>query len=990
MKMRKLLSRCPFGVVAVVAAVALVASPSRAQSYEYEWGRSLMEDFRFDDMAEGVFTDLIAESDKEQKNLGFKGMAKLKRRQAQRTTDVKERAKLNEEALKMFEQVSKNLKKGTILYYETRFELADTLQEVAAEDIDLLERGLVPADAIEALRKNNMNRLNKAESIYASAAGAFADVDREKDNKKWFMARSGELNQQILLLRKAELIGTDKKKLRSPKRVGLLSDAIQNLDEFVLEYESELIGLNAMMWYGRVKAALLESEEPGYTPDDVAEAYWAVYTTLILSKEELGADWGPASPIFRDLAQRACWWLFQFENKVGRSTQCITAGERFRQDWADGSYEYSLFGRLALAELGRAFHVEGRSSEALALAAEVSAKGGYPGQEADKLMSLIIDTAPNKEQFPPEILAAGANGAYVAGFKNPDKFLEAVTLYQMVLANLPLITDELERNDLGRNAWYKIGVCYDKLGRSLEAATALENGYRRFNNSKGRTDPKRNGLVAKYWRAVINDLIKADSGNAYFKSMLSRVTDQLIKSPPITVGGPDDQTTGVGIVRLQWQKAQGLLRQREYPGALKEFEAIALKVSEYQERAMVKVATINLTITRQNKAAAPKDYVAAAARFETYKNYTDSKPESDAQRLRARRGAILEADFQISECYARAAKLETVAGAKNGFHEKVLEVTQGFEDRTKDKNLRQHARYNRFKALMGLIRIDDAETVFQAMLASDPKHKLIVPAAQSLGGALRAAFGKMPTKTEAEEETRDAVKFRCAQVYRVWLEGKNPNKAGYWTLVYKMYYDLAKWQSAYDLLTASIEKFEGTRKVKEKDIKSMRRRQAKCLLELAKIAYAAEDRPKTDDYFNRAAAVYKVLVGPDNKAPTSVLEEAAQIFGGFLSGPNNRGAYVLYPGTAEFKRSRDIWFSVEKKMRARVAKDAAEERVNREKEQTAKFHKMLMEYRRAKVEGSTKALEKLKRALAAMKQKNPRPGGKNHYKKYEWLASQVR
>ena len=90
--------------------MTMFAEPARSQaSWEYEWGRALMEDFRYDDMAERVFTDLRNRPDKEQKNLGLLGMQKLKRRQAQRADDPAETSKLNTEALAMLRQVAKNL-----------------------------------------------------------------------------------------------------------------------------------------------------------------------------------------------------------------------------------------------------------------------------------------------------------------------------------------------------------------------------------------------------------------------------------------------------------------------------------------------------------------------------------------------------------------------------------------------------------------------------------------------------------------------------------------------------------------------------------------------------------------------------------------------------------------------------------------------------------------------------------------------------------------
>ena len=75
----------------------------------------------------------------------------------------------------------------------------------------------------------------------------------------------------------------------------------------------------------KVKEAMLQIEEPGVAVDDVESSFSIVYESLILEE-------GGAPDYWLDRAQYSMWKLFQFENKLGRTSACIEWGDRHPTD----------------------------------------------------------------------------------------------------------------------------------------------------------------------------------------------------------------------------------------------------------------------------------------------------------------------------------------------------------------------------------------------------------------------------------------------------------------------------------------------------------------------------------------------------------------------------------------------------------------------------------------------------------------------------------
>ncbi len=951
----------------------LGTAPLDAQSYRYEWATRLMEDYRFDDMAESVFRGMTESSDSTEQLWGRKGLAALKRRQALRAEDFKTRDSLNEESLGMYRKVAEGLPRGTTGYFKVLFEFADTLQSVVAEDIELIEAGKVSSDLYEDTVKRDENRLAEAEQIYVRAQGSFDENSPEQAIQD--LIKEGILSQQRVRLLRAELIGTDKKKLRSPTRVTILVEARDGLEDFGILNEGTLWGYWSYLWMGRVMAALFESQEPGVTPSDVLIAYDAVFRDLISGAEQPDNYWVYMGSLAHN-------WAFQFLNRHGLTEEVVKRGEMMRKTFKEKELSYEFNGQMALIELARAYQNSGRSAEALEVAAFVSDKGGYAGQEADKIMSLVIRTAANKEQFPPEILAAGANGAYVAAAKNPEKYREAIELYQNVVANLEQIADPVQRDLVGRNALYRIGRAYDSLGLDMESYVSLEQCYRRFNTENTGDDQNINQRVADYWIAVAKDIVAATGGSAFARDLQSRASDQVIKSPPKgSVSSP---------TKLMWDKAEGLRAQKQYAEALKIYRDIVKIPSEYQERAMVKAAVVNVLVLKEKDTLTAGDWTGAAAEFEKFISYAADNPPKDDAAKEARKTATVEAWFQISECYSEAAQLEEDLAVKKAHLEKIVTAVDQVLDRSSDNNVQQHARYNILGALVDLGSKDWKRVVslFDQMMAADPEHKLMQNAAIKTGKFVDAAAEAMPVESSEDVAARDALLKESARIWWIWLQKRDPKDSKNWYYVLKKFDDLGDWPNSKLIAEASLKRVGG--KKSDKYVRYFERSLANSTLEMAKQAYKDGNKEETDRLFAQARPVYAELVGPSNNATNDVLEQAAQVFGGFLVGPNARGNYEFYQGNAEYERAVTIWSTLER--RFKQAMDAAKTNAERDSAnrayQRAKFYKFLAYYQNIKNEPSqTRRLRD--QVDAVFLREKGSPGGAEFTPMWRWLKDQL-
>ncbi|MCA9319712.1 MAG: hypothetical protein KDB53_03205, partial [Planctomycetes bacterium] len=611
---------------------------------------------------------------------------------------------------------------------------------------------------------------------------------------------------------------------------------------------------------------------------------------------------------------------------------------------------------------------------------------------ADKVMSVIISTAQNKDSFPPSALAAGANGAYAARGKDQFKALEAIRLYQNVLANLGQVKDADERAILGREAWFRIGNCYAELGRNLEAAAAFEKGYRQYNNDKlspEQSEQKTNERLYTNWRAVLSSLRKDHGDEALYRQLYDEMQTYIIENPPVGAA--------VSVDGLAWQKAENLRRAKEYDEAIRLFEELSKRPGEYQEKAMVKLAEIRYIILYDNRGkSVAADWIKVGKAFEDYLAFVNRTPESDPTKAAARKDAVLLARLYYGDAMTNAAEAATEASATEAeqreLWQKVITATEGYADTTKNQDLRNRSRLNRFLALVALKRLADAESVFDALRNEDPNSKEVRAAGLKMGGILKEKAEAMPARTEEQIAARNAVFRRSADAYRGWLEAKDSDNVSYWAMVYNLYYDTGSWAEAHDLLTRAIVKFEN----KPKDAKFvtiMKRKKARCTLELARLAYADGDEEKCLQLFHQAEPVYAELVGPDNKAPATILEEAAQVFGGFLAGPDRRGNYTFFKGNGEFLRAAKMWDLVESYQTRKMGKaditDAERRELNFSYEQ-AKFYKILTFWKNAQADGDPKTLRKVKTNVDALFMKTKgKPGDPWFTAQYQWLQNQL-
>ncbi|MEZ6196080.1 MAG: hypothetical protein R3F20_10205 [Planctomycetota bacterium] len=985
-------------LIALAALVFLgLAAPGARAQYEYEWGRALMEDYYYEDLAENVFTKLSKSSDKARKNEGLLGLSSLKRRLARRADDVAKRAEFNDASLELLEQVSKNLDRSSTIYWDTQFDLADTLEEVVSEDIDLIKAGRVPADKLEEYRKRNRNRLDRAAVIYEQAATEYRDRDREEDLDGWALGQKATLMGIILNLRRAELVATDPKMVDSPGREAGLRDMQQNLEDFALENDGYLFGMHGYYYLGRVKEEL-NGIKQRVSNEDVIASYHAVPALSIVTPQNWVSDpedpesrWEPLNAGVQWLNQRAYLSLLEFTNRRGLSEKTIAFGEEFRNNWKACGYEFNVLGDLALVELARAYQGNGQSAEALEIAAMVSAKGGYQGQEADKLMSVIIRTTEDTALFAPRMLAAGANGAYLAGRKNDEKYFESIELYRALLLNLDKVTDESERNEMGRTAGYRIGIMLDRLGRKLESAAALEATYKRFNNEKAIEDPKLNEKVSRYWLSVLREFRQATGDSEHAKALVSAAENFVIANPP-------KGSLGTGVIALQWRKAENLRRQKNYDAALTNYRELIANGGEYKERAMVRAAEVEADKLAKNKEATPEDWLGIAKTFEDYKKYAATTPETEPARLEARREALRDADMQIISALARAAAATKADSDKLPIYENIVAVSQGFDDRTTSKEARSFVRQQRVVALTKLDRLAEAEQSFDRLVADDPDYSSIPLAAQILGLALRDKADAMPGLTPDQREKRNVARLRAGSVLRTWILKKPQKKSGYYTLVYRLFYDAEDWDGAFEILKIAYDKFSG-KPGQQKSVEFFRQRMARCMLGKAEKAYNDGNKEEASKLFADAGVIYReIMISTDAatgevkvSAPTSILAEGALTIGGFVVGPDRRGQYNFFaPENVDFELAQEIWTKVERFMKKKQGKTAEEQIEYDDLALKARFYIFLMEFQIAKAKNDSARLQRVLKNLRFKDQKEGgQPGGPDWAPKYKWLILQL-
>lgn len=978
--------------VGAFALILLLSTGAHAQNYEYDWGVELMERFRFYDMAEVAFLDLSKRGDEQLKLSGELGLGKLFRKQAMLSNVIAERQSLNDRALTRFRAVAKGIPQSDLKHFDAQFAIADLLQEVASEGIDQVQRGLVPADQLAEFTKKLTNGLNQADAIYSRVDARFGDLKNQKA-EGYFYGKRAQLNSAILKLRKAEVIAINPKKIRSTAWESNLSDSKEALETFGGDHLDSILGMHAYMWLGRVLKQFVSAGAGDVTADEVTAWWDYALEELIRTPEETkdweNYEWAPAPEAWRKLAERIAWWKLEFLVELGQNQAAVEAGDHFRAEWKACGYEHTQYGRMALVELAKALQRSGDGGRALQLTTLISdGARDYPKRLADQLTSVIIKTSTSSSEFPIDVLAAGANGAYQAGRGSDadQKNHECLELYRAVLENLDSIADPVSRNDLGSLAWFRIGTCYYRLGRLPEAAVSFESGYKNFNTGQFKENPKIIKEMGDSWLFIVKKQKAANANSAFAAKAAASATNWIIDHPAKGVS--------VSTIDLEWGQAMAAYSKKDYGTALKRFRTLASRASSRQEGSMVKVAQCRMKQVSADKAASAADWKSVAKLFTDYQDYTRSKSISDPDMVKNRKRALELSRFYLIQCYESVKGLAQTASEKVECNKLILTMSQSFLGTSKDKQLLLYALSYRFDALDDLVRVAEMENCFKQMESIDQSSRLTLGKALVLANRLRTAFKAMPTGDAEARTTRAQAMRKTADYYKKWLLWKKPRKFSYWSLVYNIYYDLEDWKTANDVIAIVLDRFENTEGTASKNVFLARRKQARCTLELAKAAYSEDDKPSAEKLFSDASKQYEVLLNDPNspvRNALSVAEEAAEIFGGSLVGPNRRGQYSFYPGNAQFLKAQENWNRVYKALGAQTAKTAEQERLLDIRVWKARFYTFLMEYQIAKAAGDTKRLRSLKNNVRSLQAKNNgRPGGEKFGDAFKWLWSKVR
>ena len=978
----------PNGGALILAVVVLgvVSALGRAQGSEAEaaWGEALARRFGYLDLASEVFEKLGRSKDPLAKARGLTGQADVARREAARTKAPAERLDFEFEALAKIGAATPEAVGNDALKRSVLFEAVALSQDIASDIEDLVADGLISGPQRERALAEARGALERAAKICDDFERSSAVAD-DPAHPDWLLVRRARLNRAIVRWRTVRLIGLEPDARGGKEWTQGLDQARRSLEEFILDNEDRYLGMVGYLWLGRVLAEYVAAGAGSVTLDQVEATFAGVPENLIYGPEKAeGGKWAPASDDAQSLAQQAWWWLLEFLNENGRAKRAISRGEAFRAQWQKFGYEKNLFGRLADVEYARALAADGRDADAIAILVEIAAGRNDPARaEAEKAIGKTLGAAADPVRLGATALFAGANGALAQAARDPERYEQAIEILQWTLAALPKEPATPSERELAAEAWYRLGHAYWKVSLRFEAAIAFENAYKVSWAAKLERNPRLAGDAAESWRAALKEEVKAAPSKLAKEAL--EAADRWILSHParsIDIAGAAD---------LDFDKAQQEFAAGNWEEARKRFAILAAKDSPRRERAMIKLGVAEMRLLRADKTATPERWLQAVETFEAFRAFARANPVSDPDAVSARARALAEADYSETECLLRAAELATDDPAKKALYERLEAATRGFESRPAGRELQPFFAANRFAALAALGRQDEAVEVYESALAEFGATEALKDLGLRAGKLLRARAEAMPAATDGERAARRAVLARAADGYRRWLLGKRPKKLADWNAVAGLFYELGDWAAVHEILDDAARTFATDADPKARAL--LDRRLGRAKLELARAAYALGKVDETEKLMKEAATIYDALLG-EKDAPmrgyTTVNEEAAFVAGGFLSGPDPKGAFLWYPARGDIERAQNLWFGVLSRLRQTAPEDSEEGRSLEDRTAQARFYLMFFEWKKIESDPAKAGAPAFKKELKALYAKSDgKPGGARWSPFFDWLLSQV-
>jgi hypothetical protein len=986
-----LTSRALLGLSAVLA---LAAVPIRAQQQaspfsDYKWASGLAgPPFGFDDMAETVFNRMINEPGRSasERLLGRSGIADLKRKQARAAPDHVSKQSLFDGAVEAMRAVKKEwTDKTSPDYFDVVFKLTDVLQQRGEAAMEYALDPTTSPETSEQIKEKARGDFTAAKTELDAVRQQFRDADYERQTDQWRLRARAWLYYCIMLYSEATAA-----KEGSLQQGTALDEAVRELDDFILEYDSadndeSMIGsLFGTIYRGKVARARDNLE-------NAVASYESVLNFIRWDQP------GTVSGVVQLIAEQAYFELLDALNLARRFEDARERGEKMEARFAAKQMQPGVFGRAARVEFARSCFETGDFGRALVVSSEVASEGRNDpsGIRAAKLIAAIIAAAPDKRRFDPEILLSAAKGAYTEAVTNPEKRGDAIAYYRMALPLLDKIADEKKRYETAVDAWLRYADLLQSDGLLLEAAHACAEGYRAtwgqkkeaLNSEEGKANVGRLFTKLKRVSEEYARSTKQPSG----QKVMDEFNALLMRVPP-----PDNVAISPGDVRFD--EAQKLEREGKLEEAIAVYQEVSGKPPEYKdglggryaERSIVKAngcaAKIAKRMRDKKDPGAPAAMERALSGLEGFIRLAEDagKPETDPTKVQQRRDALAEAKWQLSDLRLDLAEFAKEEAEKAKLYRAVLDILAGFEAKHKEQSqMFPFAIANRIEAAIGLNDLARAKTEYAALKAAAPDHAKFGEMANKLGLAIRKVADEKrktldPKKDAAAIDALAPHYLESAGYYRDWLlqTGSSGAKTlGNWQAIGRMFFEGGDLAAAADILRQGLERFANVSTAKPEELQICRYYLVRANDAIAeKLVREDKDASRLFSENGRLLADHLMTETSKYKNARDVWRIAARTWGGFLY-EQQSGNLRYYAGVGDFARAFDVWRNYVK----RSAENGSDEYWE------STFYEYYLRFKLAEASGKQDDLKQIRQHFQSLKVTQPLLGGPRYKPWFEWL-----
>ncbi len=610
---------------------------------------------------------------------------------AKRLPDLNQREAALRQAIEKFED------------YESRYGNEEGGAEVLVSMAEACEFfGNYLSEAIQEAKDPDKKKALEQEAVEVFTKGTRAcnkAMDAYEDRKE--ESTDAKLNYYLSWLRKGTLMIGWAKTVQNDKEIKA-KDAIQTLEDLVFDVGEETpIGMMALLKMSQTQDILGETET----------AIEQFKDTIVVIGDRLKDAENPVSPstgllLFRIL-EEAYARLTAIYLREGQPREAIEAVDELLKLSADFDRvpgkgmgftygdEALLNGAQALVDSGDADGIK----TALERSRDIARRhpNDFIGLRAKNLIKSILELS--SASVSPEALFQAASGDFQAG-----KYDSAIRGFKKVLLNLKKSED---RQTYGLKAWGKIGECFRKQGRALEACYAYMEGLRRF----GGEDEKTATRMVDYLRRLALRK-KKTTGDKIFQSLIDEANTLALKH-----GGKSRD-------RVLWGQAMTAMTENRPKEALRLLAQIGKDFIKFE------LAKVWTGIAHYEQG----DFEEARKELRAYLKWKDdpyNKLSPDQiDRKQVRDSAVAQALFYLGNMTAEEAfGVGKRKGKKpeRGKLGDVVRAFQGFRERYKAliPDLTITASFHLIKAFIELEQLEKAESEYKKLGEDFPKAPVL-------------------------------------------------------------------------------------------------------------------------------------------------------------------------------------------------------------------------------------------------------------------------